>query len=264
MIKGLIRVVSDPELRPTWRFLTLKRIAAWLMPGYRLPWPYFAWWNDESFNQFLEKFEELTPGHNADRRWMIGQLVKVVAHVRGDTAECGVFLGSSSYLICRALPDRTHFMFDSFAGLSGPTAVDGTYHHEGDFKNDAVLNRAKTNMQGVKNASFLPGWIPERFKEVESRTFSFVHIDVQLYQPTRDSIEFFYPRMNEGGIIVCDDYGFTNCPGARLAIDEFLADKPEEMITLSCGSAFLIKGLQGTRKLQAETNHVKRPLSSPV
>ena len=84
---------------------------------------------------------------------------------------------------------------------------------------------------------------PDRFNEVADRRFSFLHIDVDLYEPTRDSIAFFYPRMNVGGVIICDDYGFATCPGATKAIDEYLRDKPEKMMTLSDGGGFLIKGI---------------------
>ena len=65
--------------------------------------------------------------------------------------------------------------------------------------------------------SFHGGWIPERFNDVAEARFCFVHIDVDLLQPTREVLEFFYPRMVAGGLIVCDDYGFDTCPGARHA-----------------------------------------------
>ncbi len=41
---------------------------------------------------------------------------------------------------------------------------------------------------------------------------------------------------------MCDDYGFTSCPGATKACDEFFLDKPEKMIALSCGGGFCIVG----------------------
>ena len=85
------------------------------------------------------------------------------------------------------------------------------------------------------------GLIPSRFPELDERSFSFVHIDVDLYQPTFDSIAFFYPRMIQGGLILCDDYGFTSCPGAKKAIDEFMADKPECVVQLPTGQALILK-----------------------
>ena len=84
--------------------------------------------------------------------------------------------------------------------------------------------------------------MPERFHETEDRHFSFVRIDVALYEPTLASLEFFHPRMCPGGIIVCDDYNFTSCPGASRAVDDFLAVRPEKVIGLSAGGGFLIKG----------------------
>jgi hypothetical protein len=176
---------------------------------------------------------------------MLYQLMRLVASVPGDTAECGVYQGGCSYIMCRlnqlnTAHRRTHFMFDSFEGLSEPTAEDGKHFKKGGLACD--LDVVKRNLAGFEDVSFQKGWIPERFSQVEDRRFAFVHIDVDLHQPTRESIQFFYPRTSDNGIILCDDYGFTSCPGATKAIDEFLQDKPEKMLSLSCGGGFLIKG----------------------
>jgi hypothetical protein len=55
--------------------------------------------------------------------------------------------------------------------------------------------------------------------------------------------------MNEGGVIVCDDYGFTSCPGATKAVNQLLQNKPEKMISLSGGGGFLIKGIETSEPL---------------
>jgi len=51
-------------------------------------------------------------------------------------------------------------------------------------------------------------------------------------------------------VIICDDYGFTSCPGATKAIDQFLKNKKEKMISLSGGGGFLIKGTETSEPLQ--------------
>ena len=38
------------------------------------------------------------------------------------------------------------------------------------------------------------GWIPEVFKE-NNKTYQFVHIDVDLYQPTFDALNYFFPKL---------------------------------------------------------------------
>lgn len=236
MIRGIFNALTDKQVRRNWRWLALLRAGRLFLPRYRFQYPQMAWWDDPAFNAYLEKFG-LMGSMNSDRRWVLHQLTKLAASVPGDTAECGVFNGSSSYLICQAL-DRPHFMFDSFEGLSQPSYADSEFAAKNSLA--CSLETAQHNLAGFPKAVFYKGWIPERFPEVRDHRFCFVHIDVQLAQPTRDSLEFFYPRLNPGGLIVFDDYGFTTCPGARQAIDKFMSDKPERIIELSGGSAFLI------------------------
>jgi O-methyltransferase len=98
------------------------------------------------------------------------------------------------------------------------------------------------NLKRFDFIHYYRGWIPTRFADVTNNRFSFVHIDVDLYQPTRDSLAFFYERMLRGGIILCDDYGSIHCPGATRAFDEFLADKPEKhVIQLTTGQGLIVK-----------------------
>jgi hypothetical protein len=233
--------------KPGERLELLALIASWVLPTYRFKWPMLDWWENSSFNEYLVEFNEM-PGYNTDRRWMLSELLRLVEGVEGDTAECGVFEGSSSYLICKANASlrkngsRVHYMFDSFEGLSAPSQLDGQHWSSGDLSsNEEVLLK---KLSGFSNIKVMKGWIPERFTEIADRNFAFVHIDVDLYQPTFDSLQFFYDRMNSGGIILCDDYGCSTCPGATLAFEEFLRDKTESMIALSGGGGFMIKGVE--------------------
>ena len=50
-----------------------------------------------------------------------------------------------------------------------------------------------------------------------------VHLDADLYESTKDCLAYFAPRIPPGGVIVLDDYDAPNCPGVRLAAEEFLA-----------------------------------------
>jgi O-methyltransferase len=238
MIRGIYHLLTNPRARAEWRWTALRKVTNFLIPGYRLIWPQMAWWQDEEFNRFLRRFNEYD-GYNADRRWIVAQLVKLARSVPGDTAECGVLEGSSSYLISRAFPDKTHFMFDSFEGCSAPSGRDSGFFDE---RSLAVgVGAVKEKLRDCPNAVCMAGWIPDRFPEVADRRFAFVHIDVQQEQPTLDSLAFFYPRIETGGIIVLDDYGFTTCPGARHAIDSYMKDKPEPIIALPTGSAFIVR-----------------------
>ncbi len=232
-----------------FRFRLLLKLGALLYPSYSFLWPQVDWLADRSFQDYLKKFGEQR-GLNKERRWMVKELMRLTEAVPGDTAECGVFEGASSYLICQMNAacqnfDRQHHIFDSFEGLSEPSGADGTHWHRGDLaRHEDVVRR---NLAEYTALRLYKGWIPERFDDVADRSFSFVHIDVDLYQPTLDSLRFFFPRLSPGGILLCDDFGFQTCPGATKAVTEYLSEQPESMIALPAGGGFLIKGVATSR-----------------
>lgn len=225
------------------RLEALQRVAWQLIPGYRLTWPDSDWWRDADFNQYLERTGEID-GFNTLNRMMLAQLLRLVDEVPGDTVECGVFKGDSSWLMCAAnrfsALHKRHHMFDSFEGISEPGEEDGDHWTEGDLS--FGLRAVQERLREFDESSYYPGWIPQRFDEVAELRFSFVHIDVDLYEPTKESLQFFYPRLNDGGILLCDDYGSGVCPGATQACDEYLTGRPEAMLSLPAAGGFMIKG----------------------
>jgi hypothetical protein len=241
-------VLAVTRRDPDESFWLLLRIGHWLVPTYRFKRPCMAWWNDEDFTRYLRRFG-LLGGLNSDRRWMVQQLVRLIEKVPGNTAECGSFKGSTSYLIMRmtsahaADANRTHYVFDSFEGLSQPAAADGSHWEQGDLT--ATEDELRANLREFDGRFVVrKGWIPDGFAGMEPQQFAFVHIDVDLYEPTRDSLAFFYPQLAAGAVVLIDDYGSTLCPGATRAADEFLAERPEKMISLSSGGGFFIKGVE--------------------
>ncbi len=225
------------------RFYWLVACGRLVCPEYRFKWPQLDWWKDSDFTKYLKLFGE-DQGMNSDRHWNLHQFLKLVDNVDGDTVECGCYKGASSYLVCQKNSmcslSKMHYVFDSFEGLSRPDSCDGEHWQVNDLK--ASEDSFHANMKDYEgHYRVLKGWIPDRFAEVKDKRFSFVHIDVDLYQPTRDSIEFFYPRMVKGGLIICDDYGSSLCPGATSAVDAFMKDKKESIIMLASGAAVIIK-----------------------
>lgn len=197
---------------------------------------------------------------NFSKQLRFYSLQQIIEHIlnqelSGDFAECGCWKGHSSFIISTLLSKhnfQNYFhIFDSFeGGLSSKTAKD---------KNDRVdqsaveINQEKeiffSTEQDVEKVlkkfdfvKLYKGWIPERFKEISGQKFSFVHIDVDLYRPTIDSLEFFFPRLVEGGVIVVDDYGMTQFPGCKKAVDEYLNRKKFVMFyEMPVGGCFIMK-----------------------
>jgi len=225
---------------PDERYSLAERSARWLDPEAVLSERARLWLSDDKFRRAYERFDPKNL-RRMDRVFALGQFARLAVTLQGQTAECGAYQGASSYFICRQLlgADKLHHVFDSFEGLSTPLPSDGEYWHSGDLASGDEV--ARRNLAEFDFVRFHKGWIPERFPEVEGECFCLVHIDVDLYDPTRESLEFFFPRLVTGGIIVLDDYGFSTCPGARQAVDEFFGSKKEPVLELPTGQGLVFK-----------------------
>lgn len=159
----------------------------------------------------------------------------------GDVAEIGVYKGGSARLLAAttAGTGKTLHLFDTFAGMP-ETDSQRDLHKKGDFS-DTSLEGVQAFLAGFNHVSFHQGFFPASAQGLESAKFCLVHIDVDIYRSVLDCCEFFYPRMVPGGIMLFDDYGKPTCPGARQAVDEFLANKPEQACYLVSSQCFIIK-----------------------
>ena len=99
----------------------------------------------------------------------------------------------------------------------------------------------KENLKKYTSIDFHKGWIPKKFHEVENIKFSFVHIDLDFYNPIRESINFFADRLSVGGVMLFDDYGQLTTSGAKKAVDEFFNQNKDyfSLQTFSKGQAIL-------------------------
>lgn len=195
---------------------------------------------DRDFRAYFERFSA-DNWKSFERRWNLGEFLKLLTSVPGQLAECGVWRGGNAYQMCRFAQQngrRVH-LFDSYEGLSAPGETDGSYWQQGDLSASEQL--VHTNLSEFDCFDTFKGWIPDAFPRVADQRYAFVHIDVDLEQPTYDSLAFFYPRLNPGGIILLDDHGYDTCPGARKAALDYMADKPEPVLDLSSGQGFIQK-----------------------
>ncbi len=223
------------------RFQYAEALSMAIYPKYKFSEYGRIYLEDEGFIKYYEKIMDKNNWHSLDRKYTLDQLLKLCIHLQGDLVECGTYKGASAYLMCIKTinSDKSVHLFDSFEGLSEPDIKDGKYWSKGSLK--SAEEDVRNLLSEFNNYHIYKGWIPERFNNVSSRKFCFLHIDVDLYQPTLESLKFFYDRMVKGSVILLDDYGFNTCPGAKSAADSFFSDKPEEIISLPTGQAFIVK-----------------------
>jgi len=192
---------------------------------------------------FKDLYAEISPHTvvSLQRCWTLWQGLSQAIHVEGDVMEAGVFQGGTARLLRRVLGEQHEkqlYLFDSFEGMK--RVSDKDRHTEGDFA-DTSVEAVRKIVGGSDSVHLFKGWIPNTFAGLSDARFCFAHIDLDLYQGVRDSLDFLYPRLSHGGVIVLDDYGFASCPGARKAVDEFFQDKPERPLALSTSQAIIHK-----------------------
>lgn len=153
--------------------------------------------------------------------------VKNTTKIKGDIAEVGVFKGASAKIICEIKGVKKLHLFDTFEGLPKPREFDNSnMFFENQF--DSEMDEVKSYLTKYPNVEFYKGLFPATAYPITNTMFSFVHLDVDLYESTLEGLKFFYPRMNKSGIIISHDY--LNSSGVRKAMDEFFLDKPEPLI----------------------------------
>ncbi len=177
------------------------------------------------------------------RRMLHFYTLVLQAPAAGTIVECGVGWGRSLFYLAaiqRTLGrDGTLYGFDSFEGFPEPTDGDAGSSikiEKGRYRTSEAAVRAHLVNSGIpqdfiaEKIRLVPGFFEDSLQHYDGGPVSLLHLDVDLYESYVQTLEFFYPRVASGGVIAFDEYHDKNkFPGARRAIDAFLADKPEEV-----------------------------------
>ena len=250
MVLSRLATIDFEGLSVDQRYAELEALAAVLAPGVHLSEIQRSMFRDD---EFREDFEKLSEGiyRSYDRKFLMREFARLASRQEGHFAECGVYKGASAYILAKELrkagSGKKLHLYDSFEGLSVPSSIDGGHWTKGDMlgRLDEVQNSLR---EVASHVIYHKGWIPEGFDKSAHDVFCFLHIDVDLHQPTLDSLAYFYPRMCQHGVILCDDYGFETCPGARKAFDDFFKATGDVVLHLPTGQGIVIRGISNARR----------------
>jgi O-methyltransferase len=200
------------------------------------------WLENDTIRVALER-----PLHHSlvspDRMFMLLQWLDFALATPGEVAEFGVWRGGTALLLRDHLvtqaQNRTLHLFDSFAGLPEANPAKDNHHREGDLADTSEA--AVRKLLGFAGVVIHAGRFEKTVAAVSDGRFCFAHIDADLYSSVLFASNFIYPRLNPGGVIVYDDYGFRTCAGAKAAVDEYFAQLPIRPIYLTTGQCVTIK-----------------------
>lgn len=172
-----------------------------------------------------------TPGSPLTERDLQGDYVRVrtlellcagLGDVPGAAAELGVYRGGFARCINALLPERTLYLFDTFAGFD-PAEAQG---QGGGFVEAHRNTSAETVLRLLphpEKAVIRQGLFPATAEGVEER-FCLVSLDVDLEESTLAGLRYFLPRMSEGAYLLLHDYNNPGLPGVKRALERWEAE----------------------------------------
>ena len=96
-----------------------------------------------------------------------------------------------------------------------------------------VLGRVYATGIASKKIRTIKGFLEKSLeKKLGVKTVCFAYVDLDLYQPTKLTLEFLNTKLVVGGYIVIDDYGFFST-GVKTAVDEFDRNYPGQYLKKS-------------------------------
>jgi hypothetical protein len=165
-------------------------------------------------------------------------LFEKTVHIEGDVVECGIFKGSSflrfaMYRKIHNIENKKLIGFDSFDNFP-ETEYEQDKHLREKFiaeAGDMSISRQQltdvlSNKNCGNNVSLIPGditkTVPEFVDKYKDVKISILNIDVDIYEPTVTILEYLFPLLTTGGIMILDDYKVF--PGETNAVDEYFND----------------------------------------
>ena len=163
------------------------------------------------------------------------KIYKKIISLPGDVVECGVFKGISltRFLTFREILEnynsRKIFGFDVFGKFpKAKNSNDKSFLKRWeksagngiDVKelNNILISKKFTNFELIKGN--VKKTIPNLIQKEPHLKISLLHLDMDIYEPTKFALNKLFSHVVKGGIVLIDDYKAVF--GATKAVDEFL------------------------------------------
>jgi len=185
---------------------------------------YAPWRSDREFQSVYRTVRRNTLV-DVWRCYELWSLLGELRDVPGAILEVGVWRGGTGALMAARAAglglEDTVYLCDTWTGVAKSGEVD-IYYRDGkhDDASQEIVEQLVTRMR-LPNVELLRGVFPEETGErIPERTFRLCHCDVDVYESAKGVLEWVWPRLAKGGVVVFDDYGFPACPGVTQLVDE--------------------------------------------
>jgi O-methyltransferase len=199
-------------------------------------------------------FRHLTEGSDPDIgiEWSVYICCWVAmqaARLPGDFVECGVNTGITSLAVCEYIDfnktGKCFWLFDTFCGIPEEQMNErekalGRQSYNSWWYSDC-WEQTKANFAAFPKANLIRGPVPSSLATVQIDKVCYLSIDMNIAYPERAAVEFFWPKLVPGGVVILDDYAWKGHEEQKRAMDEFATSQEVSVLTLPTGQGMMIK-----------------------
>lgn len=180
----------------------------------------------QSANRIVTPFTMTTE----EAKWALWDAVRYVVRreIPGDFVECGVWKGGSTMLAALAFMQTKRtpklYLYDTFDGMTEPTPEDtarAERWESGFMKVDLETVMRNVRLTHYSRGLIVPvvGDVAKTLRETRPESICILRLDTDFYESTKAELEYLYPLLSPGGILIVDDYGAW--PGCKKAVDDY-------------------------------------------
>jgi O-methyltransferase len=197
--------------------------------------------------RFVKAYEHVAQdgAHIEFRAYICCWAATQASKLSGDFVECGVNDGWLSLTICKYLDfnalGKSFYLFDTYNGIPAEQVLERERERAALHQYVDCYEATKVKFAAFPGAKLVRGRVPDTLSTVDIDKVSYLSIDMNIAKPERDAIEFFWPKLVPGGIVVLDDYAFGGYDAQHEAMDEFAASVGTSILTLPTGQGLIVK-----------------------
>lgn len=170
------------------------------------------------------------------------ELAKEMQSVDGCFVECGVGAGAQLMAMTLTFTGKDIIGFDSFEGIPLASEHDDQQPGIGSFQvaehrlvSSGITAHSVENVLGnfaqleigCPTLRLVKGWFQNTLPKFKPAPIALLRLDGDLYESTLVCLQYLYPMVSVGGIVIIDDYAL---PGCRKAVSDYFNGNLPEMI----------------------------------